>query len=180
MGLMSWQLGSFNSFPVRYEGKKRPFFVGKKESMALATDRSVKSLSGGVAVIARYVFDPGEKKLYYAEMPFDPYHSEPIEEFLREKPGEDDSWPAFYSVEVADLSFKYIKEKDGAYEDVEEGGRSLPSIVVVKWSSAQEDESSEELKTHTQRITLGFLSSPPSYKSWLKKKGKRNTRKKGS
>lgn len=166
--LLNYQMGFFESLPLRYDDKTLPFFVGDEHSLALATDYSVRSLSKGAPVIARYVYDPDEKKLYYAEIPLDPYHPEPLEEFMKRDPTQEkdssDESPVFYFVEMQEFSFEFIDAEDEETEISGEDKLSLPAAVLVKWSLK------EDFPPRTHRIVRSFPPSPDSDSLWSDKK----------
>lgn len=132
--LMAMQLSNFDATPMPSNfGTSSALFVGNENSLAIATDHSVKALSGGVPVVARYVYEPRTRTLYYAEIPMDPYHPEPLREFLDMKPGQEDVWPAFYPVEVDDFSIEYRAEEDGHFTDNWNQQDEPPQAVVIQW-----------------------------------------------
>jgi len=143
--LMKWQLANFDPVPVATgEGNQaHMLFIGDQFSLAFATDHSVKALSKGVPIIARYVYSQSEKKLYYAERPLDPYHSDDIKQFLKMKPEEGKTWPQFFPTSVADFSFSYRGggEKKGESWTAWEEEDAIPSIVTVEWTPGQGAES---------------------------------------
>lgn len=137
--LLAMQLVSFDSTPLQSElGSAKKLFVGDEHSLTLATDYSVRAISGGIPVVARYVYEPREKVLYYAEMPMDPYHDEPLREFLAMKPGDKSSWPRFYPIDVEEFSLLYLGEEDESYGEVWNEEQSIPIAVLIKWTSAGE------------------------------------------
>ncbi len=139
--LLKWQLAEFEPIPVRDEGRQRPIFQGDGQSLAFATDYSVRAISKGVPVIARYVFVPGRGELYYAEMPFDPYHPEPIRRFLQMNPGETPAWPRFYLIPVGDFALSYAAEEEGNSVSSIDEGTGIPSAVTIT-STAPEGSAS--------------------------------------
>ena len=131
--LLKWQLAQFEPILINLEGKQRAIFQGNEQSLAFATHYSVRAISKGVPVIARYVFIPGRDELFYAEMPLDPYHPEPIQQFLQMSPGEPKSWPRFYAYGSWGLfpflcQWKKASEMAAAVD--EELG--IPSAVIAK------------------------------------------------
>ena len=133
--LLKWQLATFDPMFFTIDGKRSLVFQGTATSLAFTTDHSVKALSRGVPVVARYVFSRKEHKIFYAEMPVDPYKPEILRGFLNKKPetGEK-SWPPFYSTDTADFSLSYAGE-DGRdnYSETWEDDSSIPAIVLLKW-----------------------------------------------
>ncbi len=138
--LLKWQLAGMNPVPVRAEGQSRLVFQGQEHALTFATDHSVRALSHGVPVVARYLFKPAEKLLYYAEIPFDPYHAEPIEQFMKLEPGKGrkQPWPAFHATEVDELTFAFGGE-GAALEAQWNDDRQPPLVVRVRWSDAQSE-----------------------------------------
>jgi len=137
--LLAMQLVSFDSTPLQSElGSAKQLFVGDEHSLTLATDYSVKAISGGVPVVARYVYEPREKVLYYAEMPMDPYHDEPLRDFLTMKPGDKSNWPRFYPIDVEGFSLLYLGEEDETYGEVWNEEQTIPIAVLIKWTSGGE------------------------------------------
>jgi prepilin-type N-terminal cleavage/methylation domain-containing protein len=137
--LLKWQLASLNPAPVRSDGESRIIFQGQEHSLTFATDHSVRALSHGVPVVARYLFKPAEKQLYYAEIPFDPYHPEPIEQFMKLEPGKKKSWPLFHSTEATQISFSY-GGGEGAVEKQWSDAKEIPELVGVVWSDGESEE----------------------------------------
>jgi len=131
LGLLKWQLAEFEPVLINYDGKQHAIFRGDDQSLAFATHYSVRAISKGVPVIARYVFAPGGV-LYYAEMPLDPYHPEPIQRFLQMTPAKTKSWPRFYSIEVGDCSFSYGGGDGGEMASSVDGELGIPTAVLVK------------------------------------------------
>jgi prepilin-type N-terminal cleavage/methylation domain-containing protein len=134
--VMTLQLGSFNPTSVTMGADKEnlPVFVGNQHALSFSTNYSVKSISKGVPVICRYLFIPGTKRFYYAELPFDPYHGEPIERFLKRNPEARDSWPRFYAMDMEILEFS-ITYRGGSGEDFAETweeASGLPQAIMVK------------------------------------------------
>lgn len=136
--LLKWQLASLNPAPVRSDGESRIIFRGQEHALTFATDHSVRALSHGVPVVARYLFKPAEKKLYYAEIPFDPYHPEPIEQFMKLEPGKKKSWPQFQSTDVTQITFSY-GGGEGATEKQWSDEKDIPELVGVVWSDGESD-----------------------------------------
>lgn len=137
--LLALQIVSFDSTSIQSElGSAKKMFVGDQHSLTLATDYSVKAISGGIPVVARYVYDPREKVLYYAEMPMDPYHDEPLRDFLAMKPGGKSNWPQFYPIDVEGFSLLYLGEEDENYAEVWNRENSIPKAVLIQWTSAGE------------------------------------------
>lgn len=135
LDLMKMQLAQFDPTYIRIDGESRPLFQGNAHSLTLATAHSVKAISGGAPVVARYLFDEREKKLFYAEMPLDTHHTDAIKAFIEIGPStSEESWPRFFSVEVSALTFTFGGQEKGSFsESWGEEESPIPSFVLVKW-----------------------------------------------
>ncbi len=129
--LLKWQLAQFEPVLINYEGKQRPIFQGDEQSLAFATHYSVRAISKGAPVIARYVFT-SEGTLFYAEIPLDPYHPEPIQRFLQMRPGDTKSWPRFYAMEIGGCSLSYAGGEGGEMASAVDDELGIPSAVIAK------------------------------------------------
>jgi len=133
--LLAMQLADFDATPLSPElGASQPLFIGDEQSLVIATDHSVKALSGGVPVVARYIYLPKDKLLYYSEMPLDPYHPEALRDFIDVEPSEKSTWPRFYPVKVDDFSIEYTDDGDGGYVNDWNSPDKLPQKVLVNWT----------------------------------------------
>lgn len=149
--LLKMQLTTFEPVQINSEGKRRIIFEGDEHSLAFATSYSVRAISKGIPVIARYVFIPGRGELYYAELPLDPYHPEPIEKFLQLNPGIRKAWPHFFVTEVAEFSLSYVGKEREAPNSSFDPTTGLPVAVAVKCISKGGADTFN---------TLMFLNSP--------------------
>ncbi|HBD07626.1 MAG TPA: hypothetical protein DCZ69_05145 [Syntrophobacteraceae bacterium] len=140
--VMTLQLATFNPVPMILGDDKQQqwVFFGNRHVLSFASTYSIKSISRGAPVICRYVFVPGSGRLYYAEMPMDPYHSDPLKQFLKSGPSEKDSWPRYYSMEMQldDLRFGYRGQDFKDYADVWEETKSLPLRILVHLTVRQD------------------------------------------
>ncbi|MCK8600703.1 PulJ/GspJ family protein [Desulfoferrobacter suflitae] len=135
MELLVMQLAEFDATPVSSEfGAAGPLFVGSEHSLVVATDHSVKALSGGVPVVAKYTYLPQDKTLYYAEIPLDPYHHEELREFIEMAPDVESQRPRFYPVKVDNFALEYSGEEDEGYTNSWDDPEKLPGTVMVRWS----------------------------------------------
>jgi len=135
LDLLKWQLASYDPSPIVLDASSQPLFRGDKQSLTLATDRSVRAISNNVPVVARYIFDKRKKKLYYAEIPLDSYHPDDIKAFLKMKPSDDEAaWPRFYATDAASFSLAYGSGEDKTDKDAWENETDPPATVMVKWS----------------------------------------------
>jgi hypothetical protein len=136
--LLRWQVANFNPVPIQVEGAEQILFSGSENSLALATNYSVRAISQGVPVVARYIFDARAKVLYYSEMPLNPHDPDAIDEFMKMKPGGDGSKrPAFFATEVDQFSLLYLGENDGSLAEAWEDAETPPVAMNVNWKSVE-------------------------------------------
>lgn len=134
--LLKMQLAQFNATEVNIDGRNSVLMEGTKHSLTLATDQSVRAISGGVPVIARYFFSPREKKLYYAEIPFDPHHPETFQEMKQLNPGNGKGPPLFFSSDMEDFALAYSGGDKDTFNDSWEG-EAPPKAVMINWSEIE-------------------------------------------
>ena len=133
--LLTMQLAEFDATPVSSQfGASKPLFIGDENSLIIATDHSVKALSNGVPVFARYTYLAEDKTLYYSEIPMDPYHPETLREFIEVEPSRKSSWPRFYPIEVDDFYLEYADEVEGNYVESWDSPDKLPQMVLISWT----------------------------------------------
>ena len=133
--LLAMQLADFDATPLSSEfGITGPLFIGDDHSLIIATDHSVKALSGGVPVVARYTYLPKDKVLYYSEIPLDPHHPETLRDFIDVAPDEKSTWPRFYPVKVDEFSFEYSDEEDESFVSAWDDSENLPRVLLVNWT----------------------------------------------
>jgi hypothetical protein len=139
VALLKWQLASFDPVYFTFDARRSLIFQGTEDSLAFTTDYSIKALSKGVPVIARYVFVAKAGKIFYAEMPIDPYKPDAVKDFLKRKPDENDkTWPRFFATEAAGFSFSYAGgDAADRYSEVWEDDSAIPAMVVLKWVPAE-------------------------------------------
>jgi hypothetical protein len=133
--LLRLQLAEFDPVLINVEGKQRSIFQGDAQSLAFATDYSVRAISKGIPVVARYLFVPERGELYYGELPLDPYHPELIQKFLQMSPGDPKSWPHFYLTEVAGFALSYVGEEQEASAPSFDAEAIVPKAVTVECTS---------------------------------------------
>ncbi len=133
--LLKRQLSQFEPVSVQFEGKQRPIFQGNEHSLAFATGYSVRAISKGIPVIVRYIFVPERGALYYAELPLDPYHPKPIQQFLQMSPGQSKTGPNFYLFEVTTFALSYATEEKSEFAESLDDEADVPPAVRVSCSS---------------------------------------------
>ena len=156
--LLKWQLAMFNSTPITIGDDTKPLFQGTDHSLTLATAHSVKALSGGVPVVARYIYLPRQGKLVYAEIPMNPHNPDLIREFLNLKPDPPPSWPRFVSIDVAQFSLAYRAEDTEELATSWDSEGTLPHAVLVRYSLQENQEPFYNL------ITPNFFFPPKEEK----------------
>jgi len=152
LDLLTLQIGSFYPFPVRFEDGQRALFIGTANSLLLATGYSVRALSQGAPVLARYLYVEAEQRIYYAEMPLDPYHPERIKEFIGASPGAGVGGAVrFFAVEAVQWGFGFWDPEAEDYSRQWENPTALPIQVRVTgvWG--------ENTPAWARLNTLGFL-----------------------
>jgi prepilin-type N-terminal cleavage/methylation domain-containing protein len=131
--LLKWQLTQINGAKINVGTESVVLIAGDKHSLTLATDHSVTALSRGVPVIARYVFSPKERKLYYAELPLDPYHATVFQELQQLTPGNAKKLPRFFPNDLHEFALAYSGGEKDAFMDSWEGD-SPPKAVRLSWN----------------------------------------------
>lgn len=152
LDLLSLQIGTFYPFPVQFDEGQRALFIGTADSLLLATGYSVRALSQGAPVLARYVYVQPEQKIYYAEMPLDPYHPERIKDFLSASPGGGGPGAIrFFAVEAAAWGFGFWDSEAEDYAEQWQNPNGLPILVRVAGAWG------ENMPPWARVITLGFV-----------------------
>ncbi|MEN6437549.1 MAG: prepilin-type N-terminal cleavage/methylation domain-containing protein [Syntrophobacter sp.] len=134
--LLKRQLAEYDPTPIKFEEGNRPFFSGEVKGLAFATSHSVKAISQGVSVIARYIYDQQSKTLLYSELPLDPYHPKAIKEFAQAKPaGDGKAKVRFFAVGIADFSVGYAAKDKNQFEESWRKEDGAPVSVLLKWAT---------------------------------------------
>jgi len=134
--LLKNQLSEFDPTPIKLTEGPHSFFTGDAKSIAFATSRSVKAISKGVPVVARYAFDPKNKVLFYAEMPLDVYHPKLISEFMQAKPAlSEKGGGRFHKVELDNFALSYGVKEGGRFQDNWEQASGSPVSVLLNWNT---------------------------------------------
>jgi prepilin-type N-terminal cleavage/methylation domain-containing protein len=118
----------------------QPIFVGRSNTISFATAHSIKAISKGVPVVARYIYDAAGKKLYYAEMLLNPYAAKSIRKFLEAVPAKDrESGVRFYVIDVEDFAISYGGAESHGYSPNWEVGVVFPAVILVRWKDNRSD-----------------------------------------
>jgi hypothetical protein len=162
--LLALQLATFNAHPVSLEEERQPVFRGDARSLTFATNTSLMALSRAVPIVARYVYIPEKKKLYYAELPFDPYHGELIEEFISRDLSQRNIGPRYHELEsdVLEWSLSYLPRESNDYRESSEEFTELPQSIRVRVSARQ----GRKTVTVTRVLDPHFLRFGTPAKPW--------------
>jgi prepilin-type N-terminal cleavage/methylation domain-containing protein len=138
--LLKQQLSEFSPTPVKFEDGLHPVFKGTSKSVVFATLHSVKAISHGVPVVARYIYDPGSRILYYSEMPLDPYHSKSILDFMQAKDSRGDRDKEkyrSYPIELAGFTLSFSGKEGKQFEDAWDHPDEAPVEILLSWAGEE-------------------------------------------
>ncbi len=148
--LLKQQLAELDPTPVRLEsGGMQIVFKGSGNSLAFATSHSVRAISHGVPVVARYAFDPKSNVLVYSEIPFDPYHGDAIQSFLDLKPNAVQPNIRFYEIQIAGFGISYLDGESDQTQKAWAQTDKLPAAVVVNWTTPDSGDFSRLLTVNS-------------------------------
>jgi prepilin-type N-terminal cleavage/methylation domain-containing protein len=134
--LLNRQLAECDPRPVKFTDNARQVFSGQPNSLTFVTSHSVKAISQGIPVVARYTYDPNARVLSYSELLLDPYHPGPIERFLSGRSsGKKETQIRFYGVEVPEFVLAYAGKDSKEFLQSWDGADKLPVEVLVRWRS---------------------------------------------
>ncbi|MGA2938295.1 MAG: prepilin-type N-terminal cleavage/methylation domain-containing protein [Syntrophobacteraceae bacterium] len=132
--LLNRQLAECDPKPIRFTGSVHPVFAGQPNSIAFVTSHSVKAISQGVPVVARYSYDSNSRVLYYSELLLDPYHPGSIEKFLAGRSsGKQDTAVRTYGVNFQEFVLAYADKESREFSQSWETADQLPVEVLVRW-----------------------------------------------
>ncbi len=132
--LLKRQLAECDPTPIRFTGSTHPVFNGQSNSIAFVTAHSVKAISHGVPVVARYTYDPGSKVLHYSELPMDPYHSKSITQFLADNSSQkNETKIGSYVVDFPQFVLSYAGKESSEFSQAWEVGDDVPVEVLLRW-----------------------------------------------
>lgn len=148
--LLKHQLAEADPTPIKFEEGAHLYFSGQAKSIAFATAHSVKAISRGIPVIARYLSDPKSKVVYYAEIPLNPYDPRTITEFVKMEPSTNPkSAIRFYTVELADFNLSYGGKEGSQFSEKWEQRDEVPVSVLMKWRTPDSGDFSQLLSVNS-------------------------------
>ena len=135
--LLKQQLAEINPTPVKFEDGLHPVFNASSQFLAFATSHSIKAVTRGVPVVARYLYDPRSKVIYYSEMPLDPYHAKSIRDFTQAKDSKGDTDKQkyrSYPIELAEFHLMFAGKDGNALTDTWDRPDEIPIEIVLNWA----------------------------------------------
>src|SRR5208337_3756725 len=131
--LLNRQLAECDPTPIKFTGGVRPLFAGQENSIVFVTAHSVKAISQGVPVVARYAYDPNSRVLYYSELLLDPYHPDSIERFLAGRfSGKKETEFRSYGVEFPEFVLAYAGKESKEFVQAWNAVDQLPVEVLLR------------------------------------------------
>jgi len=132
--LLNRQLAECDPKPIKFTGGVRSLFAGQENSIVFITAHSVKAISQGVPVVARYTYDPNSRVLYYSELLLDPYHPDSIERFLNGgSSGKQGTEVRTYGVDFPEFVLAYAGKESKGFSQSWQTVDELPVEVLVRW-----------------------------------------------
>ncbi len=132
--LLNRQLAECDPKPIKFPNGARLVFAGQPNSIAFVTAHSVKAISQGVPVIARYTYDPDSRVLYYSELLLDPYHTDSIDRFLAiGSYGRQGTEVRAYGVDLPEFVLAYAGKESNRFSQSWMAMDELPVEVLVRW-----------------------------------------------
>ena len=132
--LLNRQLAECDPKPIKFTDGTHPLFAGQPNSIVFVTAHSVKAISQGVPIVARYTYDPNSRVLYYSELLLDPYHPGPIERFLAGgSSGGQGTEVRTYGVDFPEFVLTYAGKESKWFSHSWRTVDELPVEVLVRW-----------------------------------------------
>jgi len=133
--LLERQLAESDPTPVKLsDNNARSIFTGQNNSIAFITAHSVKAISQGVPVIARYTYDSKSRVLYYSELLLDPYHPESIQKFISGRSaGEKETDIRSFGIDFPDFQLSYAGKEAKQFMESWESAGAVPTEVLLSW-----------------------------------------------
>ncbi|MHC1725718.1 MAG: type II secretion system protein J [Syntrophobacteraceae bacterium] len=147
--LLKRQLAEFDPTPIKLDNGTRPLFLGEATSIEFATTHSIKAVSQGVPVVARYTFDKGSV-LYYSETVLNPYQPKSIQEFLNAKISRSGKTKyRFFEIDMAEFVLAYAGKDSAAFSESWHSDNEIPIEVLLKWTGKDARAHSQILMVNT-------------------------------
>lgn len=132
--LLQRQLAECDPTPVKFTEGVHVVFTGQPNSIAFVTSHSVKAISHGVPVVARYVYDAKAGVLHYSELVMDPFHTKSIEEFLANDSSRgQESKIRSFGVDFREFTLAYAGKDSKQFLESWDATDDVPVEVLVKW-----------------------------------------------
>ena len=133
--LLKQQLAECDPTPLRFsDNSVHSLFSAQPTSIAFVTSHSVKAISQGLPVVARYTYDPESKMLSYSELLLDPYHTQSIERFVAGRsPGKKETEIPSYGVYFPEFVLLYAGTQSKEFAQSWEGVDQLPAEILLRW-----------------------------------------------
>jgi prepilin-type N-terminal cleavage/methylation domain-containing protein len=135
--LLNRQLAECDPKPIKFTGGVRSLFAGQENSIVFITAHSVKAISQGVPVVARYTYDPNSRVLYYSELLLDPYHPDSIERFIAGgSSSKQVTAVRSYGVDFPEFVLAYAGKESTRFSQSWQAVNELPVEVLVRWRAS--------------------------------------------
>ncbi len=132
--LLNSQLAECDPKPIKFTDGVHPLFAGQPNSIVFVTAHSVKAISHGVPVVARYTYDPNSRVLYYSELLLDPYHPGSIEKFIAGGSSrKQETEVRTYGVDFPEFVLAYAGKDSREFSKAWQAVDALPVEVFLRW-----------------------------------------------
>ncbi|HYA42393.1 MAG TPA: prepilin-type N-terminal cleavage/methylation domain-containing protein [Syntrophobacteraceae bacterium] len=133
--LLKRQLAECDPTPVKFsDNSMHSLFSAQLNSIVFATSHSVKAISQGLPVVARYSYDPESRMLSYSETLLDPYHPQAIERFIAGRsPGGKETEVRSYGIYFPEFALLYAGKQSKEFSQSWESGDELPVEILLRW-----------------------------------------------
>jgi len=132
--LLKRQLAECDPNPIRFsDSTVHPLFTGKSDMLVFVTAHSIKAISQGVPVAARYTYDRNARVLYYSELVLDPYHTKKLERFVAGQSENKENTTASYGVDFPEFALAFAGKEAKQFSETWPAGDNLPVEVLLRW-----------------------------------------------
>jgi prepilin-type N-terminal cleavage/methylation domain-containing protein len=134
--LLKRQLAECDPTPIRFsDNSTHTLFSAQPNSIVFVTSHSVKAISQGVPVVARYSYDQGSKMLSYSELLLDPYHPESIEKFVAGRSsGKKETEIRSYGIYFPEFVLAYAGSQSKEFSQSWGTADELPVEILLRWT----------------------------------------------